>query len=102
MYNALTEGDLITISHNHRRYRLRVNALRPAAAVSLIDTDLVVDFDEPSSAAPHTRRTPASDLTSPSSTLPTTAAEETQEQDSTHTPLPLCLSFLLCLSVCLL
>jgi len=46
-YACLTKGDVIEIRFNGKCYDLDVVELRPANAVSIIETDLNVDFCEP-------------------------------------------------------
>ncbi|CAN0105808.1 unnamed protein product [Ascophyllum nodosum] len=46
-FSCLTEGDVICIPYNDRKYYLEVKELRPAKAVGIVETDLNVDFDAP-------------------------------------------------------
>jgi len=44
---CLTKGDVIEISHSHRRYDLRVLEVRPGDAVSITDCEMEIDFAPP-------------------------------------------------------
>ncbi|CAN0165515.1 unnamed protein product [Scytosiphon promiscuus] len=46
-FSCLTEGDVICLPYNDRKYELAVKELKPAKAVGIVETDLNVDFDAP-------------------------------------------------------
>jgi len=50
-FSCLTQGDNIAIQHGEENFYLEVKELKPAPAVSIIETDVNVDFDMPPSAA---------------------------------------------------
>ena len=47
MFSALSAGDNIVIHHNCRTYEIEVVECRPAPAISIIETDIQVDFVAP-------------------------------------------------------
>ncbi|GIQ87452.1 ubiquitin fusion degradation protein UFD1 [Kipferlia bialata] len=44
---CLTSGQTIRFTHRGKQYELKVNETRPAAAISLFNADISVDFDRP-------------------------------------------------------
>ncbi|KAL7748617.1 ubiquitin fusion degradation protein [Sorochytrium milnesiophthora] len=46
-FSTLTQGDIITISYNNKQYDILIMEVKPARAVSIIETDLEVDFAPP-------------------------------------------------------
>eukprot|EP00752_Nemacystus_decipiens_P009714 g8674.t1 len=46
-FSCLTEGDVICLPYNDRKYELAVKELKPSNAVGIVETDLNVDFDAP-------------------------------------------------------
>lgn len=46
-FTCLTVGDIIQINHASSKYLLKVSELRPHSAVSIVETDCEVDFEEP-------------------------------------------------------
>eukprot|EP00735_Rhodelphis_limneticus_P013690 TRINITY_DN7644_c0_g1::TRINITY_DN7644_c0_g1_i1::g.18645::m.18645 TRINITY_DN7644_c0_g1::TRINITY_DN7644_c0_g1_i1::g.18645 ORF type:complete len:349 (+),score=72.38,sp/Q9VTF9/UFD1_DROME/47.15/2e-75,UFD1/PF03152.9/6.2e-79,CDC48_2/PF02933.12/7e+03,CDC48_2/PF02933.12/0.13,Med3/PF11593.3/3.7 TRINITY_DN7644_c0_g1_i1:96-1142(+) len=46
-YSALTKGDTIVINYNGKRYCIDILESKPADAISIIETDLQVDFAAP-------------------------------------------------------
>ena len=47
MFTCLTEGDIICIPFDDKHYSLEVTELKPAKAVSIVETDCTVEFDAP-------------------------------------------------------
>jgi len=46
-FSALTKGDVIVINYNNRNYYLTVLETKPADAISILETDISVDFAPP-------------------------------------------------------
>jgi ubiquitin fusion degradation protein 1 len=46
-FTCLTVGDIIQINHSGLTYQLKVIELKPQPAVSIVETDCEVDFEEP-------------------------------------------------------
>lgn len=75
LFAALTTGDNIVIQHNQRNYEIEIVECRPAPAVSIIETDIQVDFAPPKDYVEPTKPDPpvtpqattAASLSSPSS-----------------------------------
>lgn len=56
-FSCLTQNDTITISPpNLGKYKLDVVEVRPGHAISIIETDVVLDFDEPKDYAEYTSK----------------------------------------------
>lgn len=46
-FATLTVGDVIAISYNNKRYEIEIMECKPAKAISIIETDVNVDFAPP-------------------------------------------------------
>merc|ERR1712121_46158 len=46
-FACLSKGDIIAINYNNKIYELNVLETKPAAAVSIIECDMNVDFAQP-------------------------------------------------------
>lgn len=46
-FSTLTVGDIITIAYNDKRFEILVMEARPDSGISIIETDLEVDFAAP-------------------------------------------------------
>jgi len=63
-FAALTQGDVIKIEYNKKNYYLSIVEVKPASAVSIIETDLQLDF-----APPLDYKEPTSATTTPTSPM---------------------------------
>jgi len=46
-FQYISTGDIIPIHYNEKTYEVKILEARPASAISIIDSDLVVDFSKP-------------------------------------------------------
>merc|ERR1719348_2566429 len=46
-FACLSKGDIVAINYNNKIYELNVMETKPAAAVSIIECDMNVDFEAP-------------------------------------------------------
>lgn len=46
-YSCLTVGDVFVVNYNNKNYEIEVREAKPAAAISVIETDCEVDFEAP-------------------------------------------------------
>merc|ERR1711874_889152 len=46
-FQRLSKGDIVAINYNNKIYELNVMETKPAAAVSIIECDMNVDFEAP-------------------------------------------------------
>eukprot|EP00919_Chromeraceae_sp_WS-2016_P074983 GHVR01177448.1.p1 GENE.GHVR01177448.1~~GHVR01177448.1.p1 ORF type:complete len:219 (+),score=93.18 GHVR01177448.1:56-658(+) len=86
-FATLTVGDSVVIRHGKKSYEIEVVEVRPANAVSIIETDVEVDFSPPKDYVEPTRLPPSgvsSSSIAPGGSIPSTP----QHTQTTHTAAP--------------
>ncbi|KAH3761255.1 ubiquitin recognition factor in ER-associated degradation protein 1 [Pelomyxa schiedti] len=87
-FSTLTIGDQIPIKFNNKTYLLCVRELKPSSAVSVVETDVSIEFDPPLSRSTMSNTTTVSSAAQPNSPptkVPTNALSSPQNEDTTVT-----------------
>lgn len=89
-FSCLTKGDTIAIQHGNENFYLDVKEVRPAEAISIIETDVNVDFEAALDAPayePASRPTPAAAASASSSSSSSSSFQEPSYSSSSSSNL---------------
>jgi len=85
-FSALTKGDVIVINYNNRNYYMTVLETKPSDAISILETDISVDFAPPldykEPVRPEPSSTPAMNIPGSTQSQRGNPQEEEEDEDS--------------------